>query len=155
MDQENPSSSLPITIRPMVDGDFNFVVMTWLKANQWSPDAIAMGVNRDKSALQRYWTGCERLVQRLVEKTSVTVAEAEMDGSKVIAGYVCHEDDAVIHYLLSRRKMQNFGIAKSLMQPFMDVAPGEVIYTFRPAVRGLKVPDHFRYDPYRALLWLK
>ena len=156
MDQDPVESSERLWVkRPMVESDYNFVAYTWLASAKFAPDPTLMGVTRDNDALKRYWIGNERVVQSLLDNCSVTVAEAETDGSKVIIGWVCHEDTSVVHYCLTRRKFTSQGVCRDLMQPFMDVAPGTVLYTSRPATRNLRIPAHFKFDPYRALNWLK
>lgn len=112
-----------------------------------------MKADKDNEALKRYWLGCERLVHKLVEKCDIEVAEADSGDSKVIVGYTVGESDAVLHYVLTRRKMMRMGVARDLLQPFL--AGHRVLYSFRPAARGLKVPPQFQYDPYCALKWLK
>lgn len=113
-----------------------------------------MQAHKDNEAHRRYWMGCERLVQRLVESCDVTVAEAETEGSKVICGWMCHEQDVILHYVLTRRRFQKMGVAKDLLEPFTE-ASGNVYYSFVPTVRGLVLPDTWKYDPYTALKWLK
>lgn len=111
-----------------------------------------MGAHRDTDAQKRYWLGHERLAQRLVEKCDVTVAEAHTGENKVIVGYVIHEGDSIVHYVLTRRKFQKMGVCRDLLSPFMH--GGQVLYSHRPSVKGLKIPDGWKYDPYVALKWL-
>ena len=142
-------------IRPFEDGDSDFVISTMLLANRYSPDSLAMQVHKDKEAQKRYWVGCERLVQRLVEKTEVRVAEAiGPEGTKLIVGWVMGESDVICHYILSRRSFQKMGIAKDLLTPFLQ-AEGQVLYSFRPATKGIKIPEGWKYDSYCAWKWMK
>lgn len=142
------SSSGPWTIRPFQESDFSFIIFCVLASNRYAPDGIAMGANRDKEAQRRYWIGAERLVQRLVERCEVRVAEAEADGSKVICGFTISEGDQVLHYVLTRRRFMKMGVATDLLKPFMHGR--QVLYSFRPSTRGLKIPDNFKFDPFVA-----
>jgi hypothetical protein len=141
------------SLRPFEDADRDFVIYTFLASSRYSPDAIAMGAHRDEDARRRHWLGAERLIQRLVDKTEITVAEAISDGSRIIVGWACGESDAVLHYILTRRKFQRMGVATDLINPWMHGKT--VYYSFRPSVRGLEVPKSFKYDPYACLKWME
>lgn len=111
--------------------------------------------HKDNDSQKRYWLGAERLIQRLVERCEVTVAEAETtDGSKVICGYVIGEDSAIIHYVLTRRRFMRMGVARDLLEPWLSHGQ-QVLYSFRPTVKGLPIPKNWKYDPFCAWKWFK
>jgi hypothetical protein len=137
------------TIRPYTETDRNFIIYAWCASAKSGPDGLVARAPSEKLAAQHYWLFCEKLSQKLVDTCDVTVAEADLDGSKVIVGYLVSEGDDVVHYCLTRRKFQRMGVAKDLLSPFMD---REVAYSQRPSTKGLPIPDGWRYDPYQ---WLK
>jgi hypothetical protein len=106
-------------------------------------------VHVDKLAAQNHWLFVEKIAQRLVETCDVTVAEAEVDGAKIIVGYLISEGDDVLHYVLTRRKFQRMGVARDLLAQFDGV---DVSYSIRPSTKGLPIPDNWRYVPWH---WLK
>ena len=136
----------------MIESDTSFVIYSWLASHRSSPDGLAMKAHCDKEAHKRYWLGQERVAQRLVERCTVTIAEAEIDGTPVIVGYVVGEPNLeipVLHYVLTRRKMFRLGAATDLLMPYLEA--DRVLYSHRPSTRGLPIPENWAYDPYTAL----
>lgn len=138
----------------MIDSDRSFIIFTALAASRYGPDyGLPMMAHKNNEAQKRYWLGAERLVQRLVEKCEVTVAEAETDGSRVICGYVIGEDSAIVHYTLTRRRFMRMGVAKDLLEPWLSHGQ-QVLYSFRPTIRA-PMPENWMYDPFCAWKWFK
>ena len=137
------------SIRPYEETDKNFIVYSICASSKSSPDGLVARAPSEKLAAQSHWLYVEKIAQKLVETCDVTVAEAEVDGSKVIVGYVIYEGDNVVHYVLTRRKFQKMGIAKDLLAPFEGK---EVSYSLRPSTKGLPIPESWRYVPWH---WLK
>lgn len=132
------------------------MIYSFLASHRHSPDGLAMRAHMDKESHKRYWVGQERMAQRLVETCTTTVAEAEIDGTPVIVGYVIGEPDLkvpVLHYVLTRRKTFRMGVARDLLTPYTD--SDRVLYSHRPSIRGLPIPETWSFDPYTALRHFK
>ena len=159
-------------IRPAKNEDMQWVVHTWLAAFADS-DAAMLVTPRDPEHTRRcdvcgqhrilrgaegrahpgneYWRGHRRLVELLLTRSAVTIAEAD-DG--LLDGFMVHtlsDGVPVVHFLYVRLSARERGVAKALVS---TLGPAQrILYTHRP--RGLKaarLPKQFVYDHYQ-LYW--
>lgn len=141
------------TLRKYSETDRNFIIYSWCASARSGPDGLVSRAHTDKLAAQHFWLYCEKISQKLVEVCDVTIAEAEVDGARVIVGYLVSEGDNVVHYCLTRRKFQKMGVAKDLLSPMLD--RDDVLYSQRPSTKGLPIPESWRYDPWQMLKHFK
>jgi len=142
-------SVVPYLIRPGRDGDYPFVLDSWLNANRHTARA------RELLAAGVYWSEHKATVRRLLRTQVLTVACDPADQDAIL-GWACTSEpppdnpDPVIHYCYVKGKRgqsaRRCGIAKALLAAFL---PHPFTYTHMPAYGRLPIPEHAFYNPER------
>ena len=101
-----------IKIRPMTEGDFNFVISSWLKSYKYSGTAVRRMIDRV------YYDAYEPIVKSLIKRSDVYIACLRSDPDAIV-GYLAIErveDHDIIHYCNIRDIWQKMGIASYLIE---------------------------------------
>jgi GNAT superfamily N-acetyltransferase len=129
-----------IVLRPMEDGDFEYILKSWLRAH-------CHGSKEAQLAGKSYWTEHRQLVMNLLGRAATLVATWSKDPHLVI-GFTTTEAGKV-HFVYVRRNFWRMGIARRLLAGML--AQENVIYTHRThMIVGLPVPPTWSYNPYEA-----
>lgn len=101
---------LPITIRPMAQGEQPFVLDGWIRSWRTSPWAGCIPNNQVWEVTRDAIAGlCLRGAQ-------IDVAVARGTDTERLVGFVCYEAPDVVHYLfVKRRGFRGLGIGKQLL----------------------------------------
>jgi GNAT superfamily N-acetyltransferase len=135
-------------LRPAKDTDRAFIIDSWLRSHRgrWlegkkpprALDYFLLG--------EGYYRGHNRLVNALCDDATLTVAGYDED-EDFILGWSATSPQSV-HYVWVRAKFRRKGIAKDLLQSFLDIP---AIYTHPPASTSVQVPLNWIYDPLHVM----
>lgn len=138
-----PTIKETLKIRPMDEGDFNFVINSWLKTYKYSGPF-------KRVADRIYFDHYEPKVKTLIKKSDVYIACLKEDPA-VIIGYLAIERKGsdIIHFCLVKDLWQKMGVAKYLLETAepsrhasythwtdpMNSLSNKVTYTFNPFLK--------------------
>lgn len=97
-----------VVIRPLEEGDKNFVRSTWLKSFYKSGAKICENVDP-----QIYYSSYSKIVEKLLKSSSILVA-GSAGSPDVIIGYCVFKRPNIVHYIYVKYVFKGFGIAKKL-----------------------------------------
>jgi hypothetical protein len=156
--------ALEIIYRPLVDGDVNFVLDSWLKSYRKAAQFYYTNLNKKGENIHIpivseavYYAGAEPLVKTLIEKADVIVACDPSDLSNIY-GYICAEriaGELVIHWIQVKYTYRKWGVGKSLFDIVKheeDPTPFCTFYKPVAYIIGKKNPYYeVNYDPFLLL----
>lgn len=135
-------SELPVLLRPLAEGDVNFVLNSWLKSYEDS--------GWTKVAGKAYWKGHRIAILRLIRSAHVVIA-CDPEDHDTILGWAC-TNGRYVHYVYVKRAFRRYGLAKRLLADHVKML-SPVVYTHRwNPILHLIPPANWTYDPYPALI---
>ena len=135
-------------IRLALPAERPFIAKSWVQSfgsSAWADD-LATTVERKRNRLaDAYWQGHNALVDRLLARSVVRVAER--DG--IAAAFLVLEPArSVVHYAYTRQMYRGEGLVRELAGALWEQP---AVYTHRThAIQARRVPALWRYDPYPA-----
>lgn len=128
----------PVVLRPMVPGDRNCVLDSWLRSHhrRWFGSHLS-----DRA----YSRGQRNLVEALLARCAVLVAAFDEDPDTIL-GWSC-TSTCVVHYVWVRHEFRRRGIASQLLAPYLHE---RAFYTHPPTSGDVPVPPTWYYNPYAA-----
>lgn len=118
-------------------GDHAYVTKTWVGADGWHASARMLGL--------AHRVGHSRMVVKLLARNDTTLTVAAIPGeSEAIMGWSC-TGPQVCYYVYVRHELRRLGIGKDLLAHLGSAA---IAFTHQPIVKGLPIPESWRYDPY-------
>lgn len=124
-------------VRGGTSSDHQFVLASWVESDRHSPAARdVIDVHRQEH---------RALAERLVFSHSLTVAHAPGDPDAIL-GWALTGDSGEVYYVYVKRDARRLGIARALLG---DLVSRPCVYTHRPVVRGITLPEGWTYNPYR------
>jgi len=139
--------SLPMTLRPAVEEDINFLFSSWLKSYRASN--FAKGVSNTV-----FFGEHHKAVEELLKTSTVLIACNNKDLTDIY-GYICAEEIDnvfVVHYIYIKHTYRMFGITKALMEALghsKDKA-GMCTHMTRSGER-IAIKYNLEFSPYLAL----
>lgn len=101
----------------------------WMQGAKWSP-----GIG--------YWVAWNELVSRLLDRSTVTVAESTPG---MVDGFLAYEpwgDATAVHYVYVRLSARSLGVARKLLD---SLPVGPTLFTHRSR-SVTRVPEHWRFS---------
>lgn len=95
----------------MQDGDFNFIISSWLKTYKYSGPLVKRMRDRD------YYETYEPIVKRMIAKSDMFIA-CQREEPDIIVGFLAierHKEHDVIHFTLVKDLWQKIGVGKYLL----------------------------------------
>lgn len=142
-----------MTLRRAEEDDLRFVRSAWLTsfassalAREMTPRSAwdARVAARRPPASDAFFQGQRRLIEWLIMRSNVTVADA---GDGLVDGFVVrHWQRPVLHYVYVRLSARERGVARELVA---DLAQAETRYTHvLPDIDRRRLPAMWTYDPF-------
>jgi GNAT superfamily N-acetyltransferase len=123
--------------------DEPFVLGAWVASNRFAP-----GFREMSRAV--YEHEMKRWVWRQLERHRIVVAHAEEDENALVgfaAWRIPDWDGYVLSYVYVKRPARRLGIARLLLAAQLQEGVA-VVYTHLPVVRGLRVPEKWKYNQF-------
>ena len=144
------TTKIPHFVRPMTEGDLNFIRNSWLKS-------YALSNFRRYMTPQVYYSEHSDLVNDLLPKASTLLACDPEDETHIYA-YICFElcgDVLVIHYCYVKELYRKLGLASKLISLIQDSASSSVTIATHANELFPPLEKKFRiiYNPY--FVWRK
>lgn len=142
---------LPISIRPFIEDDVNFIFHSWIEtAKEYS----SIGRNMRKSIFIKE---CRHLIQKILNRADGLMAFNAEDPTQIF-GYLIYENDSdkipLLHFIYVKGLFRNMGIARKLMES-ADIHPKtSFFYTQLTTYTDEFLKDFeskYNYDPYLVL----
>ena len=132
-EDETVADTLRLELRPMRDGDRNFVLSSWLRS--YAEANEFRGMKRSS-----YFALYAPVVEVLLGRSTVMVATMP-EASDVVLGWLAAEGE-LLHYVLTKPRWRKLGIARFMLADMKDLA---VKYTHQ-APRMAPIPAAWTYD---------
>lgn len=133
-------------IRPMEDGDFNFVINSWLKSYR-------LGSTFTKRIRNNvYYDFHHKVIGRILERGASILVAADKIDPTVIMGYLVVENyngTPLVHYCYTKSAFRRLGIAKSLVEAStIDLNSSVFSHWTAPMDEIIKKYSGLVYNPY-------
>ena len=138
------SQNNPIRLRPLIEDDLAFIFNSWLKSYRFSHLA-------EKITNTIYFADHHKVIERLIEDSSVVVACNEEDPSQVY-GYIVGgalDGIALLHFIYVKHTFRNMGVGKTLLDAMGHDKEKAGVYTHHTRMADkLAAKYNFVYHPY-------
>ena len=147
-------------IRPATTGDLDYILSSWMRTWEKSPEMDLPGMLRDEYFREAHLI-LDELVSRASGNGSLYICHAT-GAPHIIRGYLCAEattqpDIAYVHWVQVKRAEWGKGVASALMEAFItdfDVQPSQnILYTFSSKALTLRKLAHKARERYSLVAW--
>lgn len=147
-------------IRPADTGDLDYILSSWMRTWEKSPEMDLPGMLRDEYFRNTHLM-LDELVARASKKGSMYVCHAT-GAPHIIRGFLCAEaytapDIAYVHWIQVKRPDWNRGVASALLEAFIadfDIQPTQnILYTFGSKALTLRKLAKTACDRYNLVAW--
>lgn len=129
-----------IKVRPMNEGDLNFILATWLKSYKYSGDLV----KRVREEI--YFDTYEPIIKSILKRSQTLIACLD-DDWEVIAGYMVTVPPSLVHYVYVKEAWRSMGIAKHLCQESRLIPKPQFTHWTTPVDRMMRKLD-WSYNPF-------